>query len=160
MCDLCSAYHLAHYFGHERLGGIGSHLHFLVRHLNRRVLQSEVGYYGYAECAYATMMSHYDLRHGAHTHSVATHAVIHTIFGRSLECRSLYAHVHAMHHTDALLAGYVVSLVDERLIWSVIIIRSPILNSGFMPPDALLTKRVLMPSSYMTRMGKVTSFIE
>ena len=44
--------------------------------------------------------------------------------------------------------------------WSVIIIRSPILNSGFMPPEALLTNSVLMPSSYITLMGNVTSFIE
>ena len=47
----------------------------------------------------------------------------------------------------------------NRLMWSVIIIRSPILKSGFMPPDALLTKRVFIPSSYIMRMGNVTSFM-
>ena len=38
-------------------------------------------------------------------------------------------------------------------------INSPILNSGFIPPEALLTNNVLMPNSYMTRMAKVTSFM-
>ena len=41
--------------------------------------------------------------------------------------------------------------------WSVIIIRSPIRKLGLVPPAALLTNRVLIPSSYITLMGKVDS---
>ncbi len=49
-----------------------------------------------------------------------------------------------------------ISGLGIRLIWSVIIIRSPTEKEVLMPPEAFDTNRYSIPSSFMTRTGKVT----
>ena len=85
-----------------------------MRNLHRCVLQSKVGDDGYTECADAAVVCHDYLRHGAHAYSVATQTMIHLIFGRSLECRSLHAHVNTVHNADALLLGSLVHVREAR----------------------------------------------
>ena len=43
-----------------------------------------------------------------------------------------------------------------KLMWSSMTIRSPFLWSGFSPPAALETIKSRQPSSFITRIGKVT----
>ena len=73
------------------------------------------------------MMRHYYLRDSAHAYGVGSHAMIHLIFCRSLECRSLHAHIHTVYQTYAFLHGYslclcyqfaVICLVHVRKTWS------------------------------------------
>ncbi len=47
-----------------------------------------------------------------------------------------------------------------RLIWSSMIMMSPLAYCGFMPPQALLTISTSQPSAFMTRTGKVICFSE
>ena len=45
----------------------------------------------------------------------------------------------------------------KKFMWSVITIKSPTRKSLFAPPAALLTRSVVIPNSYITRIGNVTS---
>ena len=52
--------------------------------------------------------------------------------------------------------GPIRGLTPIRLMWSSMTIRSPLSYSGFSPPAALETIRSRQPSSFITRIGKVT----
>ena len=52
--------------------------------------------------------------------------------------------------------GPIRGLTPSRLMWSSMTIRSPFSNWGFSPPAAFETIRSRQPSSFITRIGKVT----
>src|SRR5574344_747621 len=119
-CHLCSFYHFSHNLRHQRLCVVGSNLHLLVTNLYRGIFNAKVGDDAHAEHLDATVVCHDDFWHGAHAHSVSSHAVVHLIFSRRLECRSLHPHVYAMLYLDAFFfcnlgsrghKGFVVSLM-------------------------------------------------
>ena len=87
-----------------------------MRNLNRIVFQAKVCDDRDTECAYATVVSHDNLWHGTHANSIATQAVVHLIFCRSLEGRTLHTYVYTMNNTNTLFLGNLVSLVDKRVI--------------------------------------------
>ena len=63
--------HFAHDFRHQRLGFVGSFLHFLVANLYGGIKASKVGDDADAEGADATVTSHDDLGNGGHTYGIA-----------------------------------------------------------------------------------------
>ena len=82
----------------------------------RNVEAAEVGDDADAEYLDAAMAGHDHLRNGAHTYSVTTQGTIHTILCRSLEGRTLDAHIYTMLNRDVLLLGYLVGKITELLV--------------------------------------------
>ena len=72
LVDLFGAHnHFAHDLRHQRLGFVGSFLHFLVANLYGGIKASKVGDDADAEGADATVTSHDDLGNGGHTYGIA-----------------------------------------------------------------------------------------
>ena len=94
--------HLAHYLCHAGLCGVGSLLYLFVADFDRYVEFAEIGDDTDTEHLDAAVPGYDDFRHGTHPDSIRSHLVIHTVFGRGLEGRALYAHVDAVHHPDVL----------------------------------------------------------
>ena len=135
---LRSYYHLSHDRCHQRLSLIGGLLHFLVTHLYRIVEATEVGDDGDTKGTDATVVSHNHLRNGRHAHSIATQQMVHLIFCRRLEGRSLYADINAVLHLDTLLCGNPVGQSYQCQIVGLVHIREP--RTG---GEVLATQRML-----------------
>ena len=121
--SLASANHFSHNLSHLRLSSIGSNLHLLMAYLYRNVEAAEVGDDADAEYLDAAMAGHDDLRNGAHTYSVTTQGTIHTILCRSLEGRTLDAHIYTMLNRDVLLLGNLVGKITELLVVCLVHVR-------------------------------------
>ena len=114
--SLASANHFSHDFCHLRLSSIGSNLYLLMAYLYRNVEAAEVGDDADAEYLDAAMACHDYLRNGAHAYSVTTQCTIHAVLCRSLEGRTLNAHIYTMLDWNTLLLGNLIGKITELLV--------------------------------------------
>ena len=117
---------------------IGSLLYLFVAYFYGIVEATEVGDDGYTKGADATVMGYDDLGNGRHTHGIATKQVVHLIFCRCLEGRTLNADIDTMLHFDAVLLSNLVGQSHQRQVVGLVHIREP-RTSG----EVLATQRML-----------------
>ena len=115
--------HLTHNLCHDRLGLVGSLLNLLMGNLNGDVEATQVGDNRNTKGADAAVVSHDNLRNGAHTYGVATQDAVHLILCRCLEGRTLDAHVDTILQTNLLLACNLAGQFDKRLVVGLVHIR-------------------------------------
>ena len=115
--------HLTHNLCHDRLGLVGSLLNLLMGNLNGDVEATQVGDNRNTKGADAAVVSHDNLRNGAHTYGVATQDAVHLILCWSFEGRTLDAHVDTILQTNLLLACNLAGQFDKRLVVGLVHIR-------------------------------------
>ena len=85
-------------------------------YLYRNVEAAEVGNDADAEYLDAAMAGHDYLRNGAHAYGITTQGSVHAVLCRSLEGRTLDAHIYTMLNRNILLLGYLVGKITELLV--------------------------------------------
>lgn len=62
------------------------------------------------------MAGHYHFGYGAHAYCICAKQAVHAILCWGLKCRSLYAYVHAMNQTGALLPSYLIGQLTQTVV--------------------------------------------
>ena len=112
--------HFAHDLSHLRFSTVSRFLHFLMADFHWWFKAAQVSDDAHAEDLDAAVARHDHLRYGRHTYRVTSQEMIHPVLGRSLEGRTLHAHIDTMLQGYALLLGNAVGECNQLMVVSLV----------------------------------------